>query len=297
VNRIALYTTIYPGAARFYADWLSSVHRQNKRGFDVWIGVDGIEMGPQLVVRDAAVRLVTASEGDTPASLRCRAMVMMAAQYDAIVFTDCDDVLEPTRFSAALHGLENADVHGCALQLIDESGSDLGRYFGLDEGEDPNAILPRNNFLGLSNSAWRTDSLRKCLPAPSDSIALDWLLATRAWGHEARITFDRTIRMRYRQYGENIARILPPFTINQVMRATEVVLAHYRTAVIDALEFPDHRRTLLLEAADRVERFSGAISKSQSVLDTYTEALNQLPPHRLWWLSVAHPALEDIWSS
>jgi hypothetical protein len=297
VKRIALYTTIYPGAARFFADWLSSVQKQDMRGFDVWIGVDGVETDPQLAVGDAAVRLVTASEGDTPASLRCRAMAMMAAQYDAIIFTDSDDILEPTRCSAALHGLEHADVHGCALGLIDEAGRDLGIYFGLGEGEDADMILPHNNFLGLSNTAWRTGTLRKCLPVPSDCIALDWLLATRAWGHEARITFDRTIRMRYRQYGENIARVMPPFTKNQVMRATEVVSEHYRTAVIDALDFPDQRRHILQEAADRVGRFRIAISRSQYVLDTYTEALNQLPPHRLWWLSVAHPALENIWSS
>ena len=297
MKRIALYTTIYPGAARFFADWLSSVLKQDMRSFDVWIGVDGMKIDSQLVVGDAPVQIVTATSDDTPVSLRSRAMTMMASIYDGIVFTDSDDILEPTRCSAALHGLESADVHGCALGLIDEVGCDLGLYFGLREGEDPDTIIPRNNFLGLSNTAWRTDTLRKCLPAPSDCIALDWLLATRAWGHGARITFDKTIRMRYRQYSENVARVMPPFTNTQVLKATEIVSEHYKTAVTDALGFPDQRRHVLQEAADQVERFRVAMTRSQSGLDTYTKALNQLPPHRLWWLSVAHPELEDIWSS
>lgn len=224
-------------------------------------------------------------------------MGLMAAQYDAVVFADSDDILEPTRFSAALNGLENADLHGCALGVIAEDGRDLGIYFGLVEGEEPDSVLPRHNFLGLSNSSWRTETLRKCLPAPNDCIALDWLLATRAWGRHARITFDRNIRMRYRQYGENIARVMPPFTGNQILKATEVVLRHYRTATVDAFNFSAERRQALQEVAGRVEKFKGAITSSQSVFETYLEALNHLPPHRLWWLSVAHPELEEIWNS
>lgn len=297
MNKFALYTTIYPGAARFWADWLASVHRQDESGFDLWIGVDGMEMDSQHLNWHAAVQIVKATSEDTPVSLRCRAMGLMAAQYDAVIFADSDDILAPTRFSAALSGLENADLHGCALGVIGEDGRDLGIYFGLVEGEEPDSMLPRNNFLGLSNTAWRSETLRKCLSSPDDCIALDWLLATRAWGQHARITFDRSIRMRYRQYGENVARVMPPFNQNQILKATEVVIRHYRAAVVDALNFSAERRHILQEAAGRVERFKIAITSSKSILETYVEALNSLPPHRLWWLSVAHPGLEEIWSS
>lgn len=297
MTRIALYTTVYPAAKRFFPDWVSSVRSQRKSGFDVWIGADSMEVDPQLVVGAEAVHVVAATAEDTPASLRCRAMIMMADLYDAIVLSDSDDILEPERIESALSGLEDADVHGCALGLIDEAGQDLGAYFGLVAGEDPDSVLPRNNFLGFSNTAWRSDALRRCLPVPNDSIVLDWLLATRAWGHAARITFDRTVRMRYRQYGENTARVIPPFTNEQIIRATELVAAHYRTSVVDALSYPEQRRHVLQEAAARVERFRAAIEGTPVVLDTYRDFLNQLPPHRLWWLSVAHPALEHIWNN
>jgi len=294
----ALYTTIYPGVGRFLPDWCSSLNCQDQLEFDLWIGVDGVttETISHLANRDGALHFVTAGHGDTPISLRCRAMSMMAAKYEAIIFTDSDDILEPTRVSAALHGLESADVHGCALGLVDVAGHDLGVYFGLDVNESPDEVIPRNNFLGLSNTAWRSDMLRKCLPAPAHCIALDWLLATRAWGRGAKITFDPVVRMRYRQYGTNTACVVPPFSAEQIIRATEVVTEHYRLVPLDDPSMPLPQRQLLREAADRVEQFRSAILSSRDILDDYVAALNQLPPHRLWWLSVAHPILEKIWN-
>lgn len=294
----ALYTTIYPGVERFLPDWCISLNCQDQPEFDLWVGVDGVttEMISKLIGHNVAVHFVPAVSGDTPVSIRNRAMSIMAVKYDNIIFADSDDILEPTRVSAALRGLDCADVHGCALSLVDVAGHDLGIYFGLIANELPDDVIPRNNFLGLSNTAWRSDMLRKCLPAPAQCIALDWLLATRAWGHGARITFDRTPRMRYRQYGTNTACVVPPFSAEQIIMATSVVTEHYRLAPLDDPATPLPQRKLLREAADRAEKFSSAISSSHEILDDYVAALNQLPPHRLWWLSVAHPALEKIWN-
>jgi len=131
MNPVALYTTIYPGMERFLADWCTSLNGQSHRAFDLWIGVDGIgtETVSQLIDRSFTKYFVAAVRGDTPASLRCRAMSMMTGEYDAIIFSDSDDIFDPTRVSAALHGLKNADVHGCALGLVDVAGNDLGIYF------------------------------------------------------------------------------------------------------------------------------------------------------------------------
>lgn len=282
----------------FLADWCSSLNCQDHLEFDLWVGIDGVttEMVQKLIGQNIAVHFVTAVHGDTPISIRCRSISMMAAKYDNIIFVDSDDILEPTRVSAALHGLKCADVHGCALNLIDVAGHDLGVYFGLNANESLDEVITRNNFLGLSNTAWRSDMLLKCLPVPEQCIALDWLLATRAWGRGARITFDRTPRMRYRQYGTNTACVVPPFSAEQIIRATALVTEHYRLIPMDDPAIPFPQRQLLLEAAGRVGKFSSTISSSRETLDDYVAALNQLPPHRLWWLSVAHPILEKIWN-
>jgi len=278
-------------------DWCASINGQECQDFDVWIGVDGIDtdMASKLISPNFHVNFFAATDKDTPSSLRSSILMMITSDYDLVILTDVDDVLEPSRVSAALQGIVESDLHGCALGLIELNGRDLGIYFGLNDDEDPYAIVPYNNFLGFSNTIWRTEILRKCLPIPKKCIALDWLLATRAWSNGARITFDRTIRMRYRQYGTNIARVVPPFSAVQIIRATAVVTDHYKMVTNDP-GIPAPQRQTLREAAARIGKFRDTIMSSEAVLDTYVTELNKLPPHRLWWMSVAHPALEGLWN-
>lgn len=298
LNLGALYTTIYPGVERFLADWFNSFDGLDSDGLDLWIGVDGIsaDIVSRWISPDVEVHFVPTVNGETPISLRNRALDMIIANYDYVVFADSDDILEPTRVAASMLALEDADVHGCALGLVDVEGNDLGEYFGLYANESPDQVLPRNNFLGLSNSAWRTDMLRRCLPVPSGCVAMDWLLATRAWGRGARISFDRTIRMRYRQYGANTACVIPPFTAKQILKSTTIVLEHYRLVLTDDTGFSVECRQRLIEAEWRAKRFGEVISASRELLDDYVAALNKLPAHHLWWMSVAHPQLEKIWN-
>lgn len=284
---------------RFLGDWCRSVNQQDCRDFDIWIGVDGVgtETPLSLLDQHIAVTCVSSMAGETPASLRCRAMLEMVARYDAIIFTDSDDLLGPDRVSAAIHGVGSADVYGCALGLMDVDGNDLGLYFGLLEDETPDGILPYRNFLGLSNTAWRSEMLKMCLPVPERCVAMDWLLAVRAWGFGARITFDGTVRMHYRQYGANVACVMPPFSSEQIVRATAVVTEHFRVVTAGGDGFSAQKLHTLQEAAAGIEIFRNTVMSSAAALDRYVTALNKLPPHRLWWLSVAHPALEDIWNS
>ena len=39
-ERLALYTTIYPGVEPYLADWIHSVDAQTDRAFDLWVGLD-----------------------------------------------------------------------------------------------------------------------------------------------------------------------------------------------------------------------------------------------------------------
>lgn len=298
MSRNVLYTTLYPGVEKYFPDWLHSVLAQDISDFDICIGLDNIsgEIVPEAVRNKFPVRFVGADKGATPIGLRNCAMELMSATYDVVVFADSDDILESTRISSALRGLGNADIHGCALGLINGEGNDLRAYFGLTEDEAPDDVLPRYNFLGLSNTAWRAEALRACLPAPPECVAMDWFLATSGWCRGLRISFDRKIGMRYRQHGANTARVVPPFTSEQIHRATEIVSAHYRLLMEKNIPTPATKRIMLQDVASRVSMFKATIDSSRLTLEAYVAALNQRPAHRLWWMTVAHPDLEDIWN-
>ena len=297
-DQLAVYTTWYPGVERFLADWAESIRQQTDQDFDVWIGVDRFDPAPwvdRLGERRQA-RLLPVADG-TPAQIRGRAIARIVEEYPAVVFVDSDDRLYPTRVEGARKALAVREVDACALRIMNETGQDLGIRFEVSTDVDWSGFLPHYNVFGLSNSAYRSDVLARCLPIPDDCILVDWLLATRAWASGAEVGFDPCVRMAYRQYPANIAAVLPPFSSEGVRAAAECVRGHYRFVLSEnGNALPEEPRRLLERARERVERFCGVTGRSAERLGRYVEALNALPPTYVWWWAVAHPDLEDLWS-
>lgn len=297
--RLALYTTIYPAVLPFLPAWVRSVEAQTDSDFEVWIGVDAL--APEEVEGHPVAALkphwVMAQPGDTPTGVRQRAIEKLIPGYDAVIFVDSDDVLHPSRVAAARASLKNADVGACALRLVDEAGTHLGAALTLAPDETPDEVLPRTNSFGLSNTVYRTDVLQACLPAPAETVALDWLLVTRAWLRGACLAFDRTPRMDYRQHGQNIASVLPPFTPAKVIYHTAVVQAHFQ-AMLSHPSANNHPERLVRvqAAAAEVDVFEKTIVQDQTRLKVYCERLTVLAPAPRWWAAVAHPALRAMWS-
>ena len=297
-ERLALYTTMYPGVEPFLPAWQASVATQTDTRFDLCVGLDALT--PDAVAEAAGgtldARWVRGNEGDTPASIRTAALALLAERYDAVVLVDSDDVLHPTRVAAARAALQTADVAACALSIGDADATDLGLRFGPPDG-DARGILSRYNVFGLSNSAYRADVLRACLPVQRDCVLFDWLLATRAWAAGATMSFDRVPRMTYRQHGANIAGVMPPYSAAYVLRACALVLDHYECALHPGWPMPSACRTELEGARHTVRRFAASITASSERLNRYLTALNALDPVFVWWWPIAHPALEELWSN
>lgn len=298
-ERLAMYTTIYPGVEPYLAEWYRSVLAQTDHDFTLWIGLHGVEPGTvtRAVGQELEARWVPVPASATPAQVRSAALAELLTEHDAVVFVDSDDVLLPSRVEAARAALRSADVSGCALAVMDTAGRDLAVTFGALDGDDAADLLPRYNVFGLSNTAYRADTLRRCLPTPDDCLLYDWLLATRAWSAGATLAFDETPRMRYRQYAANTAPMLPPFTGPQVLAASSRVLDHYDIMLHDGWRFPPAHQRRLDAERQRVKRFDAAMRSAPDTLQTYVEQLNQLPPLRVWWWQVAHPQLEHLWTN
>ena len=165
-----------------------------------------------------------------------RALAQIVETCSGVVLVDSDDVLHASRVAAARADLQASDLAGCALCLVDQQGKDLGLTFGLPPQLGPEDVFPRNNVFGFSNSAFRSDLSRRCLPIPADAVLVDWFLATRAWLLGARLAFDRVPRMDYRQHPANTARVRSPFTPDQVISDTELVRQHFQLLLAAPME-------------------------------------------------------------
>jgi hypothetical protein len=285
--KAALYTTFYPAAKPYLQTWADSVTAQTDQEFDLWIAVDNVSLDDWKRPRDA-IYWLHAEPGDTPASLRQRAFEEIIQAYDAVIFVDSDDVLLPERVATAKEALKSYDVYGCALELIDTNGKPLGRSF-TSPRTDWAELLSKYNIFGLSNTAYRTETLANCLPFPNDTVMVDWLLITNALQNNAHLYFDQTPHMLYRQYENNTAKVLTPYTPEQIVRATNLVLEHY-TKILSPSPF----HLNLQKRQQDVHHFAATIA-DKNVLARYTEALNALKPVFLWWECVANEELKALW--
>jgi hypothetical protein len=297
-DRLAVYTTVYPGVERYLATWYQSVLSQTDQDFDLWVGVDSLThdaVTEAMKITHRAINFVSAKEG-SPAEIRQHALESLIDEYSSLVFVDSDDLLYPTRVETAREALESYDVYGCALGVIDEAGSDLGITFGQLDGEPLGSLLPRYNVFGMSNTAYRSEALRRCLPLPDGCELVDWLLATRAWSQGAGMTFDEQPRMAYRQYSSNVARIVLPFTSAQVVAATKRVASHYRCALKSGRPINGSCGDALRQASERTAMFEQAIGDAGTLAE-YVSQLNNKAPRYVWWWCVAHPELEHLWTN
>jgi tRNA nucleotidyltransferase/poly(A) polymerase len=299
-ERLALYTSVYPGVEPYLAEWGRSVGAQTDQDFDLWFGVDQLSQAAveqalaETLPVDCRLCWSIAEPGATSSQVRQQAITQIVAAYPAVVFVDSDDILYTERIAAARSQLAQYDAVACALCIIDEQSNDLDLTFAPDPQDDIVAVLPRYNSFGLSNSAYRCDLLRQCLPLTPTNPLVDWVFATRAWALGARLAFDQEPRMAYRQYARNIAHVLGPFSARQVVYATERVRLHYASELA-GWSYPLHQRAALLAAQAEVEQFYRFITAADANLEQYITALNQLQPKYVWWWAIAHPDLEELW--
>jgi hypothetical protein len=297
---LAVYTTVYPGVEAYLVDWYRSLRQQTDQDFQLWIGLDmlGSESIQSMLGGGLNARWVVAPSGATIAQVRQQALALIVETCSGVVLVDSDDLLHPTRVAAARAGLEASDLVGCALCLVDQQGKDLGLTFGLPAQLGPDNVLPRNNVFGFSNSAFRSDLLRRCLPIPGSAVLVDWFLATRGWLLGARLTFDRVPRMYYRQHPTNTARVRSPFGADQVISDTALVRQHFQLLLAEPRrEFLADRVAALRSMKAEVDVFHQHIVLHAAQLNNYVQALNDLQPAPLWWSSVANPALKHMWTS
>jgi len=296
---LALYTTIYPGVERYLRDWYRSVLAQTDQTYQLWIGLDALDIRSVVNAMGGEPKAtwVMAEPGETPAQIRQRAFEQITAVYDGVVLVDSDDILHSTRVAAARAALAQSDLNACALRLVDQQGHYLGLDFELPLGQEAEFVLPRNNIFGLSNTAFRSDLLRRCLPIPAEIELVDWFLATRAWLCGACLSFDRTARMDYRQHGRNMVQVRYPLGTQQIVQDTARARVHFQhlRALGRSENHKMRRWAELEETAAEVDRFYQRVVLEPTRLQSYVQTLNALKPAAVWWSSVAHPALRDLW--
>lgn len=298
-NSVALFSTLYPEGTQFLPDWYHSLLAQTDSSFDIWIGCDRISVSDaeKAMGETLPATWVIKEENESAIHLRERMVREIVKDYSMVIFVDSDDILMATRVEAAREALQSYDMYGCSMTLIDEGGVSLDRQFHPPENYDVSELMVRNNIFGLSNTAYRTDVLEKCLPFPDNCILLDWFIATKALNSSANPYFDKEVRMLYRQHSLNTARVLPPFSREQILLSIKRVLDHYRCVLTYIPELSAKFKKKIILAQAQVTEFNMRILESEELLQLYVNELNDLAIDHIWWSCVANPQLEELWKN
>jgi hypothetical protein len=204
-------------------------------------------------------------------------------------------MIEPDRVGAAKEQLCDTDLVACSMRIVDRGGLDSGYTYKVEKDAGKQFPLLTHHF-GCSNSAWRTVVLKECLKSEVNGPALDWTLVCRAWLQGARILGDPTVRHSYRQYGENTARVLPPFGLRCTRTAARIVRNHLES--LNKIEMLPHPlRESLENRLQQVVDFESALIGTTPWFKDYQNALGNFEFPLPWWLFVAHPKLEKLWKN
>jgi hypothetical protein len=287
MSGIAVYSVVYPAALRFFADFWRGLAAEVRGDAHVYLSLHGVT--PADLERAAggtvAATFISAPDEATPAEVRFTALLEVCAAHDAVVLLDSDDVVLPGRLAAAREALERADVYACAMDLVDEAGEPLrgGLTFTLGPAERAalagGELLARVNAFGFSNTAYRAATLAAALPVPAETVLMDWLVVSRACLAGADVTFDDRPFMRYRQYGANTARVVPPFEPARLLDDARRVVRHHE--LLGATQEP------FAGAAAKARAFLAWLEADERNLTEYSRRLaeNERDVY-LWWQHV-----------
>lgn len=294
-DKLALYATVYPGVEKYLNTWYDSVRNQTDQNFDIWIGLDVLSSNalPGDFKNNYRIKYVSL-ENSTPVTVRQKAIEQMTDRYSAVVFLDADDFITRDRITRVREHLEKFDVYGCAMRIVDESDRETGKVFNYVPNDYENLIL-RTNIFGFSNTAYRSNILKSCLPIPEKARHLDWFIVTRAVLNGASVTFDKHPQVYYRRYGENNSSILPPFQKENIIFAAGEIINHYGLILTHTKNISVEMKRRFEDYNQNTREFLDVFRNSPTVQKQYIEELNKTEEPYPWWDIVAKPELEGIW--
>lgn len=225
--KILVLGVIYSGVEKYLNDYFNSLDQQTYTDFDILIIEDGLHL-PNKFYRNSLITKENKEEC-TPADIRFFAIEFAKKKnYDALIFTDCDDYFSQNRFEKTVQALKCVDFCVNKLIPIDESGKIIEEINDLNipNNLSINEILNANYF-GMSNTSINLHSLPKDFYIPSDLIAVDWWLYSIFLLHNKKYLYDEEVITYYRQYDKNIVGISSILDKYKLIKGIDVKLLHF----------------------------------------------------------------------
>ena len=236
-SHFSIATVLYEAARPYLKEFFTALNIASiGKSVSLVAVIDGL-VDPQEALaplhKDISVCLAEIPSGVSFTGVRRLLLEKVLKTRDGfLIFTDCDDMLEPTALDRHAEALGQADFSFSDQILIDESGKKLGRTlfqnWSVPQRVKELSDLIDGNFVGFSGAALRAESLTGTLcRIPDQVIAVDWWFFSNLLLSGSQGIQTKEPVVRYRQHPGNTVGAEPTPTLEACLRRCAVILAHY----------------------------------------------------------------------
>jgi hypothetical protein len=224
--KFAFGTVIFPKVLKFFPEFIQSLCNQTDKNFHLFLVNDGCNIED---IHITGLEYSILAPGKT--IIKNREILIKEAfnqKYEWIIFGDSDDYFDINRveiireFTKDYDLISNEIVSFAGLKVYEPQFLKvLGDFSEIDL-----TFIRDKNLFGLSNVACRTKFLINVI-IPSNIIADDWYLFTKAIQSGAKACFTAQTNTYYRQWEENIIGV-DKRTTNQIKTGVKAKYFHFK---------------------------------------------------------------------
>ena len=231
--KIVVATVVYPDAVKYFKDFIWSLQTQTFRDFSVLILTDKVkkqEIFKRLAFSDIYADVIENFMQLTPQALRVK-LIQKSKESgaDLLVFGDADDTFSEGRIQEIVDCFRTTSADFFFNDILIDGCE--GTSFQMPDSANSIEILANSNFLGLSNTALRLDSIDEQFISSlfdCDTFVFDWYMYSRLLIMGLRgIHTGQTAFTRYRIHNNNFAGV-PVKTGCNLRKEIDVKRSHYR---------------------------------------------------------------------
>ncbi len=225
-----IYTTFYPSILKYFDDFIFSINAQSFKDFKLFICLNGCRLSKKKLDK-IKVEFELFHVNDTWQKARIRAIKkILKKKFKYLYFADGDDKFDKDRIKKTIKFFNRYDFVVNELIIFGNKITKNLKLFKRIKNKKKIKLddIKDKNFIGCSNTAVKTNSLKKIIKKISPKlVAFDWCMATLLLINNYKGIFTNETYTNYRQYDNNTSGV-NDFSKKNIINDFNVKINHYK---------------------------------------------------------------------
>lgn len=286
-----VFTTVYKIMEDYLIDFLNCLNAQTYLDYKLLILNDGLEnLSSYINNYNFDVEIIDIKGNLSISEVRQKGIeYCIKNKYEYIIFADSDDYFSNDRIEKSLDYLKSGnDIIINNLSIVNNNKIPMcNDYFRELIGKKISFIDEIDgNYFGLSNTAVRTELLKKVIPIPKYIEVVDWWIFSILCYHTDKIYFVKNVYTYYRQYANNYIGAKKVLNKDAIMKGIKVKRHQYYSLYRYFLESDLNMSKYFKCKSDNFNKLENLLNWDMSNFDRYIKILNSRNHNNSWWSNI-----------